>query len=103
MRQVGLWWHDARVRIHLFAIAALATACGHATLVQRTPTTAIYELGGNRHFAMEDVRGQAAEHCSPRGFVITQEGEEPVGFGPSIWPRGSVSVSTEWRVHIECR
>ena len=93
-----------RARILLLMPVVMLVSCWRATLIQRTPTTAVYELGGNRHFARESALDQAAEMCGGRSHVmIALEGEEPVGASPGLWPRGAVRIDTEWRVHVECR
>jgi hypothetical protein len=84
----------------LGVVMLVLAACGHATRIRRTPIGGVFELGGNRHMAMDDARQQMAEHC-PGGYVITQEGEEDVGM-ELTWNRRGLRTSTEWRVHYEC-
>jgi hypothetical protein len=69
-------------------------ACGSARLIQRTPTSGIFELEGERGKAMEQANQQMALHCGPNNFTIMEEGEETIGT--------TTRAQTAWRVHYQC-
>jgi len=108
-------------------IGSLVTlaACGSARLIQRTPTSGILELDGDRGKAMEQANQQMALHCGQNNFTIMQEGEEAVGTDTYVredqasdtktsnggrktatdtatTTQQSTRTATVWRVHYQC-
>lgn len=83
----------------LTALAMALFACGNARLVQRYPSGGVFALGGNHGVAMGKARNAMAEQCAPDGYVIIEEGEEPIG---TRWSIRGIRTVTEWRVRYQC-
>ncbi len=54
-------------------------ACGAARVLQRTQTTGVIELQGDRGKAMEQANQEMAAHCGPNNYTIEREGFEVIG------------------------
>ena len=70
---------------------------GTALVIERTPSSGVIQLAGERPIAMEAANLLMNDHCGPGQYVIVQEGEESIG--PDASGR---ATKVEWRVHYQC-
>ena len=111
-------------KLSMGLVLALA-ACGSARVIQRTQTSGVIELDGDRSKAMEQANQEMAAHCGANNYTMVQEGDEAVGTDTYSQANTqdtqqtsrsgrtttedtqtnqvqSTRTATKWRVHYQC-